>query len=48
MMLIIMQLTVAEVKQMGLKLFQQWAIAFKSKPSLDYLNQAYNELKLSG
>ncbi|KAK1927083.1 hypothetical protein DB88DRAFT_533845 [Papiliotrema laurentii] len=40
--------TGAEVKQMALRLFQSWAIAFKSKPELSFFVDVYNELKNSG
>jgi hypothetical protein len=33
---------------MGLDLFQQWAIAFRSKPELSYLPTVYSSLKLEG
>lgn len=33
---------------MALRLFQSWAIAFKSKPELSFFVDVYNELKNSG
>jgi len=42
------QITSAEVKQMTLKLFQQWALAFQSKRELVFLVDVYKELKNSG
>ncbi len=47
-MLIHVQLTSAEVKQMALKMFQQWALAFQSKRELAFFVGVYNELKNSG
>lgn len=38
----------ADVKQMALRLFQQWALAFQSKRELSFLVDVYNELKNSG
>lgn len=42
------QYTNGEVKQMAIRLFQQWAIAFKAKPELVFLVDVYNELKMGG
>lgn len=42
------QLTGAEVKQMAMKMFQQWALAFRSKRELAFFVDVYNELKGSG
>ncbi|WVR07579.1 hypothetical protein IAU60_004621 [Kwoniella sp. DSM 27419] len=42
------QTTSPEVKQMLLKQFQQWALAFKSKSELAFFVDIYNELKNSG
>ncbi|WVQ68094.1 uncharacterized protein L199_006300 [Kwoniella botswanensis] len=42
------QTTSPEVKQMLLKLFQQWALAFQSKNELSFFVDVYNELKNSG
>ncbi|WWC71583.1 uncharacterized protein I206_105541 [Kwoniella pini CBS 10737] len=41
-------ITNAEVKQMLLKVFQQWALAFQSKKELAFFVDVYNELKNSG
>ncbi|OXC69142.1 vacuolar protein sorting-associated protein 27 [Cryptococcus neoformans] len=40
--------TSPEVKQMLIKYFQQWALAFKSKSELSFFVEVYNELKASG
>lgn len=40
--------TNAEVRTMALRFFQQWAVAFQSKPALAFLVDVYNELKNSG
>ncbi|WWC90727.1 uncharacterized protein L201_005664 [Kwoniella dendrophila CBS 6074] len=40
--------TSPEVKQMLLKLFQQWALAFQTKRELAFFVDVYNELKNSG
>ncbi|WRT68369.1 uncharacterized protein IL334_005345 [Kwoniella shivajii] len=40
--------TSPEVKQMLLKMFQQWALAFQSKKELSFFTDVYNELKNSG
>lgn len=42
------QYTNGEVKQLAIKLFQQWAIAFRAKPELAFLVDVYNELRNSG
>ena len=42
------QSTTPEVKQMALRLFQQWAVAFRDKRDLSFLVDVYNELKNSG
>ncbi|ORY35602.1 hypothetical protein BCR39DRAFT_511030 [Naematelia encephala] len=41
-------LTNAEVKQMAIRLFQSWALAFQSKKELGFFVDVYNELKNSG
>jgi len=43
-----LQATSAEVKQMALRLFQSWALAFKPKQELSFFVDVYNELKNSG
>lgn len=43
-----LQTTVPDVKQMALKHFQLWALAFKSKQELSFFVDVYNELKGSG
>ncbi len=43
-----MQTTSPEVKQMALKFFQQWALAFESKKELSFFVDVYHELKNSG
>ncbi|KAK4688577.1 hepatocyte growth factor-regulated tyrosine kinase substrate, partial [Tremellales sp. Uapishka_1] len=40
--------TGAEVREMTLKLFQQWALAFKSKKELSFFVDVYEEMKSSG
>ncbi|GHJ89213.1 hypothetical protein NliqN6_5615 [Naganishia liquefaciens] len=40
--------TVPQVREMAIKLFQSWAIAFESKPELKYLPDMYRELKNQG
>ncbi|KAL7422807.1 Vacuolar protein-sorting-associated protein 27 [Cryptotrichosporon argae] len=40
--------TNAEVKQMALKYFQTWALAFESKKDLSFFVDVYHELKNSG
>lgn len=43
-----MQSTNAEVKRVGLDLFQQWALAFESKPELNYVCDVYRGMKNEG
>ena len=40
--------TNAEVKRVGLDLFQQWALAFQSKPELNYVCEVYRGMKDEG
>lgn len=42
------QATQPPVREMALRLFQQWALAFESKRELSYLPEMYRELKNSG
>ena len=42
------QIITPEVKQMAVQLFQSWAMAFKSKRELQFLVDAYNDLKNAG
>lgn len=42
------QITNPEVKEMALRYFQQWALAFESKKELSFFVEVYNELKNSG
>jgi growth factor-regulated tyrosine kinase substrate len=42
------QITNPEVKEMALRYFQQWALAFESKKELSFFVDVYNELKNSG
>ncbi|RSH88702.1 Vacuolar protein-sorting-associated protein 27 [Saitozyma podzolica] len=41
-------ITNPEVKEMALRYFQQWALAFESKKELSFFVDVYNELKNSG
>jgi len=41
-------LTNPELKKVALTYFQNWAIAFRTKPNLYYLPNVYNELKMQG
>ncbi|KAL7414353.1 hypothetical protein BDY24DRAFT_339617, partial [Mrakia frigida] len=43
-----LQSTNAEVKRVGLDLFQQWALAFQSKPELSYVCEVYRGMKDEG
>jgi hypothetical protein len=36
------------VKRVGLDLFQQWALAFQSKPELSYVSDVYRGMKSEG
>ncbi|ORX44814.1 hypothetical protein BCR36DRAFT_333866 [Piromyces finnis] len=41
-------LTIPELKKVALTYFQNWALAFRTKPDLYYLPNVYNELKREG
>ncbi len=42
------QSTNPQVRDMALKVFQQWALAFESKRELSFLPEMYRELKTGG
>jgi hypothetical protein len=45
---LVVQTTNQDVKKLGLEKFQEWALSFRSKPELSYVNDVYVSMQHEG